>query len=144
MVFWAIRRGNSLIPDMSDSASEMAKLPFGKRLHVEVKQPRNPGRHRLFFALCHRIADAIDVNAEALRDHLTVKAGHYYEVKTRDGMCRYPKSIAWSKMDETAFKEFFDRCVRIIYDDFGIARPDILDAVGDLLEPKEEAHNATR
>lgn len=136
---WVRRKGMSLVPADTDSAEILAKLPFEKALRVEVKVPRNAGRHRLFFALVHRIAKAVDVNPEALRDHLTVEAGHFYEVKTKKGVRRYPKSIAWSRMDETEFRDFFEACVRVIYQDWGIARSDVLDAVSDLLEPKAVA-----
>ena len=129
------RKGMALVATDEVSAGILAALPFGKDLKAEIRAPRNPGRHKLFFVLCHRIAAAIDVTPEALRDHLTVEAGYYYEVKTPSGIRRYPKSIAWSKMDETEFRDFFERCVRVIITDWGIKREDVMDAVADLLEP---------
>ncbi len=132
--FWASRTGDQLIPSDSESWAEFARVPFGKALHVEVKQPRNPGHHRKFFTLVHRMANALGVNSEALRDHLTVRAGHVNIVKTKDGIREYPASIAFAKMDQTEFNQFFNRCVVTIAEDWGLRRPDILDAVRDLID----------
>ncbi len=134
MDFWASRSGNHLIPSDSESWAEFARVPFGKPLHVAVKQPRNSGHHRKFFALVHRMANALGVNPEGLRDHLTVRAGHVNIVKTEDGIREYPASIAFAVMDQTEFNQFFNRCVVAICEDWGIKRPDVLDAVRDLID----------
>ncbi len=80
------------------------------------------------------MASALGVNPEGLRDHLTVRAGHVIVVKTKDGIREYPASIAFANMDQLAFNDFFNRCVVVICDDWGLRRPDVLDAVRDLLE----------
>ncbi len=132
--FWGIRAGNSISPTDAESWSEFCRVPIGKPLHIEVKQPRNSQHHRLFFALVHRMAQALGVNSEALRDHLTVRAGHVNVVKTKDGIREYPASIAFHAMDQLEFNQFFNRCVVAICEDWGMKKPDLLDAVRDLID----------
>lgn len=134
MNFWAQRSGDNLVPADAESWAEFSRVPFGKPLHVEVKQPRNGAHHRLFFALIHRMANALGVNAEALRDHLTVRAGHVNTVKTAGKVLQYPASIAFHKMDQTEFSQFFQQCVTVLCEDWGMKRPDVLDACKDLID----------
>lgn len=137
--FFVRRIGNALAPDGADCASVLAKLPFGKLLRVEVKQPRNSAHHRLYWALCARIGDAVGVDSEDISDVLKSRTGHVRRVKTRRGVEEFPKSISFAAMDQTAFRDFFDKCVHVIYTEFGIARADVLECVKDLLEEKTAA-----
>ena len=135
--FWAIRRGDTLLAADAESAAQFAKIPREKLVHVEVRQPRNGAHHRLYWALVHRIAEGLGCDAEALSDHLKVRAGCVRTVNTREGVKEYPASISFAAMDQTKFSDFFNRCVTIIVEDLGIRRPDVLDQVRDLLEPTE-------
>lgn len=134
MDFWAQRSGDNLIPCDVESAMEFSRVPFGKPLHVEVKQPRNGAHHRLYWALVHRIANSIGCSPEALSSHLKVSTGHVIAVRTKDGVKEYPASISFAAMDQTAFHDFYNRCIEVICTDLGIARPDILDACRDLID----------
>lgn len=132
---WAIRQGTySLSAADPESAAQLAKVPRGTLVHVEVRQPRNIAHHRLFWALVHRIADGIGCDAEALADHLKVRAGHVRTVNTQLGVKEYPASISFAAMDQAKFSDFFNRCVTIIVEDLGIRRPDVLDQVKDLID----------
>lgn len=61
---------------------------------------------------------AVDKSREAFRDWVTMEAGHFTLVQTPDGIRRERKSISWSSMDETAFKELyrdvFAACWRLV------------------------------
>lgn len=138
-VLWLKRVGNALVPDGDDSAAEFAKIPFAKSMRWEGKAPRNTAHHRLYWGLVHRIAAAIGETAETVSDLLKIETGHCTLIHSKKyGEVRLPRSIAFAKMDQSAFSEFFERCVAVIYSQWGIVRSDILDAVGDLLEPKTE------
>lgn len=132
--FWAQRSGEKLVPVDMESASEFSRIPFGKPLHVEVKQPRNGAHHRLYWALVHRIANSIGCNPEALSSHLKVSTGHIIAVRTRDGLKKYPASISFAAMDQTAFRDFYNRCITVICDDLGMRRPDVLETCRDLID----------
>lgn len=137
--FFALREGMTLRPFGAESASVFGKLPLGKMVHVEVKQPRNGAHLRLYWTLCHRIGDALGMEAEDISDVLKIRTGHSREVKTRRGVEVFPKSISFAAMDQEKFKVFFDRCVLVITTEWGIARSDILECVKDLLDEKVAA-----
>lgn len=131
--FWAMRNGNSLRAFGAESDSVLGKLPFNKVVYVEVKQPRNGKHHRLYWTLCQRIADAIGSEAETVSDVLKIRTGHCNNVQTKRGVLQLPKSISFAAMDQTKFSEFFEQCLTVIYGEWGIARPDILEVMKDLL-----------
>ncbi len=135
-VFWAQREGMMLRPFGQESAHALGKIPFNKPLQVEVKQPRNSKHHRLFWTLCARIGDAVGCEHEDIAFILKSRTGHVRHVHTKKGIVEVPMSISFAQMDQLMFKGFFDKCVQIIYTEFGIAAPDVLETVKDLLEEK--------
>jgi hypothetical protein len=137
--FWATRKDDHLVPVPSaENMAEFSKLPYGKEVLVEARQPRNAGHHKLFWVLCTRIGSSIGQPADVVADILKVATGHATTVKLKSlGWQRFPKSISFAKMDQTQFSEFFEACLKVIYTEFGIARPEILEAIGDLLTPQE-------
>lgn len=132
---WLRRVGNALYPDGDESVAEFSKLPFSKPLRCEVKQPRNGGHHRQFWAVCARIANGTGTASENISDVLKIATGHYTSIRSKSyGEIRLPKSIAFHNMDETSFCEFFNRCMTVIFEEWGIDRDafsDILDVPGE-------------
>lgn len=132
--FWAERAAGALRPADGDSMDEFLKLPVGKLFHVEVKQPRNAAHARLYWALCHRIAESMGVTAENVSDVLKIATGHFTTVNTKKyGRVHVPKSISFANLDQTSFREFFERCVLVVYEEWQI-EPEL---VADLLVPQE-------
>lgn len=121
MDLWLKRVGNALYADGDDSACEFSKIPFGKTLRAEIKQPRNPAFHRLYFALCHRIASGIGSDAETISNIFKFATGHVDTIKTKSyGQVEIPKSISFSKMDNGQFSSFFEKCVVVCYEEWKI------------------------
>jgi len=138
-ILWLKRIGNGLWPDAADSNAEFEKLPRDVLLRCEIKQPRNAGRHRLFYAICHRIADAVGTEPENISDLLKIETGHFTLIHSKKyGELRLPKSIAFGNMDDQEHRLFFEKCVAVIYSQWAIEREDVIAAVADLLEPKTE------
>lgn len=135
MESWLIREGMSLRPFGRESAELLSKLPHGKPLFAEVRQPRNGKHHRLFWSLCHRIGESVGSDGDAVAHVLKLRTGHCREIRTKRGVELMPLSISFAKMDQTDFSKFFDKCLDIITSEWGIARPDVLDAIKDLIEP---------
>lgn len=132
---WVRRVGEALWADGNESIAEFAKLPFGKGLRAEIKQPRNPAFHRLYFALCHRIAGGIGSDAETISNVFKFATGHVDTIKTKSyGEVKIPKSISFAKMDGTQFREFFDRCIAVAFSEWGLDA----EAFSDLLDQKTE------
>jgi hypothetical protein len=139
MDLWLQRKGDALLPDSVESAVEFSRLPFGKPLHCEVKQPRSLQHHRLFFALVHRIAGATGVAADIVIQMFKISTGHCDIVRSKTyGELRLPKSISFAKMDQLAFSAFFERCIATAYDEWGID-PAVF---ADLLVPPEHEERA--
>lgn len=131
--FWAQRFGESLRPLGPESAAQLGKLPFQKDLKIAVFQPRHAKRHRLFWLMCERVAAAIGADSGVVADLLKIETGHCVVVKSaRYGIVRIPKSIAFHAMDETQFREFFNRCVVAICENWGSSKPEVLAAMADL------------
>lgn len=136
MKFWAVRHGDALFPEGTELNLEFEKVPRDKPLQVEVSQPRNPAHHRLFWALCARIARGIGQTAEWVERAFKVETGHFdiYKYGGKEHMVL--RSIAFHNMDQIQFKEFFENCVQIMYRVWKIDPA----SVADLLVP-EEKHN---
>lgn len=132
---WLKRVGNVLHGADDESIGELSKLPFNKHLRCEVKQPRNGRFSALYWVLCTRLANGIGSNAETISDVLKYKTGHVTIVRTKsDGELRFPKSIAFHNMDETAFREFFNRCLTVIFEEWRVDR----EAFSGLIDMKGE------
>jgi hypothetical protein len=134
MRFWAVRRGKGLEPYGDESLAEFANLPFDKPLQVDAVQPRNSAHHRLFWALCARVGRGIGKDAEWVERAFKVETGHYdiYRYGGRENLVL--RSIAFGKMDQIAFREFFEKCIEIMYRVWKIDPA----SVADLLVPNED------
>lgn len=130
------RVGNTLIPDGEESVSALAGLQFGKSFMAEVKQPRNPAFHRLYFSICKRIGDGTGHDAEQISTVFKLATGHYDSIRSKSyGELKIPKSISFARMDNTTFREFFDKCIVVAFEQWGVER----ESLADLIDPKTEA-----
>lgn len=133
---WLKRVGVALLPDGDESIAVFSKIPFNKSLYAEVKQPRNGAHHRLFWAVVQRIANGIGKSADEVCDVLKIGTGHCTYVQTKSyGRLALPKSISFAAMDQTAFSEFFEKALVVIFEEWGIDRS----AFQDLIADKREA-----
>ncbi len=129
------RVGNALFADGDESISELLSLPFGKTLKAEIKQSRNVQFHRLYFALCKRIADGVGRDAEEISTVFKFATGHVDQIHSKTyGYIKIPKSISFAKLDETAFREFFNHCVQVALTEWGIEP----ESLADLIDPKTD------
>ena len=101
--------GYVLLPVMDD----LEDLPSGECV-ADIKKNRNPGNHRRFFAFIKQtfaMQDDFD-SIEVWRKYITMKAGFFDEVVTAEGKVLYwPQSISWDKLDETEFRQLFDKVI---------------------------------
>lgn len=133
MKFFAIRKGDALWPADDESVAEFAKLPQDKPLQVEAKQPRNIKHHRLYWKLCARIGHGIGRDAEYIDRAFKIETGHV-DVFSYGGKAHLvPRSISFDKMDQLAFSQFFESCVQVAYNVWGVDPA----SVADLLVKEE-------
>lgn len=136
--FWVERTNGGLSPRTAEDAAVMSQLPFGKPIQITAKTPRNSRFNALYWILCTRIGNAIGQDKETISDMLKIGTGHATIVKSKTyGVLRLPKSIAFAKMSEEDFRQFFERCAFVISAEWAIEKPEVYAAVSDLLLPEE-------
>lgn len=103
------------------------KLAVGEVIEATVKHARRQKHNRLFFALLTKIAKATGrwPNSKALLFSLKIELGHCDLVQRLDGTTApHPRSISFSALDQSAFREFFDGSIRVLEEH---VLPDIAD-----------------
>lgn len=114
MKVFMVRTMNGLLPDDERATEALRGIKIGQTVAVEVTRPRNIQHHRLYWAMCSKIANAIDAEPENISDVLKLRTGHFVVVQTKTGPVHLPRSISFAKMDQPAFREFFERCCKVI------------------------------
>lgn len=116
MIIFMKKHLGSLIPMGERGAAELAKIKLDTQVRVEIKRPRNIGHHRKFWALMHEVAENQEhyPDAEAVAAVVKVETGHCDWVKTKHGMVGIPRSIAFHRLDQAAFEQFYDAAVKFI------------------------------
>lgn len=110
---------NSLRPADRMAQDALAKIKAGDMVTVEVRKPRCLSHHRLYWALMQLVADNMDgdFSPEVVSDVIKVRTGHVTVVRTKKGEVFVPKSISFSSMDQVAFRDFFDRALKVVVTD---------------------------
>lgn len=111
--------GGMLIGSSSADQETLDKLPANVDLRIDAKAPRDGGYHRFYWALLGKIQqnlpESVNLDLEALHSVVKMGAGCTYPVRLPDGtFYELPRSISFSKMDETEFREFMDRAIAFI------------------------------
>ena len=103
---------------------EKRKLRLGQDYEVEVKNPRNVGFHRKFFALLNigHENTQLDMPMDAYRRYITIKAGYYNAYQTPKGLFYDAKSISFASMSQDEFEEVFSRVLDKIIEDIGATK----------------------
>lgn len=115
-----IKLQNALFPADSLSEERIASIKDGTAVKATITIPRNIKFHRLFFALLDVVYNGQSDPKqfpciEALLYSLKRAMGYVVEFKGTSGAIEYlPCSIAFDKMDEVSFREFFDSAVDLI------------------------------
>ena len=99
--------------------AEMPHVKIGAVVKVKISQPRNAKHHRKFYALMNLVFQNQETY-ETLDDlvyAIKIATFHCKGYLKADGSTFYvPRSIAFHKMDQTQFNEFYDRVLRLICD----------------------------
>lgn len=106
-----------LVPADEAASAALAKIKLGADVQVEIKRPRNIKHHRKFFALMQLVYQNQEhyASLEHLVAALKTAVGHCDLVPGKTGvLVALPKSIAFHSMDQSAFDEFYDKCIDII------------------------------
>ncbi len=108
------KAGSALIPYDAVGMDEFDLIHDGAQVKVKITQPRNLAHYRMWSALLKATFDALDYfrTLDEPHDAIKLAIGHSEERRTISGETYFmPRSIAFSKMDNLAFRAFFDRAV---------------------------------
>lgn len=129
---WVKRVGNALYGDGDEALAAMELLPFDKPLQADLRQPRNSKFSKLYWVICQRIGVGIGKDRQWVSDAFKVETG-FCQVFNYGGKPHLVlKSTA--NLDEVAFKAYFESCVQIAYDRWGVDPA----SIADILEPGRE------
>jgi len=103
------------------------KLKIGQDYEVEIKNPRNLGFHKKFFALLNigQENTQLDMPFDAYRRYITIKAGYYNAYQTPKGLYYDAKSISFASMTQEEFEDVYSRVLDKIIEDIGADKKDI-------------------
>lgn len=127
MKLYLVNTLTGLVPYTDDDYEAKCKLKIGSVYETTVKEVRNVKFHRLFFALLNcaweYLSEPLQLklgNKEHFRETLLVATGHtttFYDIERQEWLER-AKSIAFDKMDESEFSDFYERAKDVIYNYF--------------------------
>lgn len=117
-----------LKPMYDDDYDNKKKLKIGETYRASIKLARNIDFHRKYFSLIKTAWEYQNENTqkffygsmEAFRKTVEVAAGHsekVYSIAHKEWI-DVPKSIAFSKMDEIAFRELYERVKDVLFQVF--------------------------
>lgn len=123
----------TLKPAFDSDYDNFKKIPLNEPISFKWTKQRNPAFHKKFFALVNMVYQNQEHynNSEKMRNDLTVEAGYYTdETNYLTGeISRKPKSIAFDKMDDLEFSEFYNRFIDAIINWLKWERDDILENI---------------
>ena len=128
MKLLVINTPRGLVPLGDDDYEQKRKLKLGETYSVEVKVVRNVDFHRKYFALIAYAWEFMNEqeterfkDKENFRKYLEIAAGHcdvIFHPRLQE-FVEIPKSIAFAKMDNTAFSDLYGRVKDVIFSIIG-------------------------
>jgi hypothetical protein len=109
------RAVNGVLHPASEADAEIAAgIPPDKPVKVRVTvHPRSSPHHRWFFGLVGLVAEHAEITTDQALFVIKLGIGHTVPVLNpgTGEILHYPRSVAWHKMDQTAFADFAQRAV---------------------------------
>ena len=122
MKIFIFKTGSKLVPSTSEDKDKIAKLPAGEPFQIKYVEIRNIRHHRKYFQFIKTVFENLPEkydnhwpDVETFRRSMQMYAGYYDETISLKGETHLqPKSIAFDKLDETAFSELHSKVKNII------------------------------
>jgi hypothetical protein len=118
---------SGLIPNYPSDFDNKRKLKLGQTYEADIKNPRNIGFHRKFFALLNigHENTKLDMPFETYRKYMTTKAGFFTAYQTPKGIYYDPDSISFASMNQDEFEDVYSRVLDKIIEDIGSTKDEI-------------------
>ena len=118
---------HGLIPLYPSDYNEKRKLKLGQDYECDVRNPRNVGFHRKFFALLNVGHENTQLNMpfDTYRKYMIIKAGYFDAYETPKGLFYDARSISFASMEEDEFEELYSRVLDKIIGDIGLTSQEI-------------------
>ena len=122
MKIFVYKKSGNLTPCTQDDKDKIAKMPSGEPFQIKYVEIRNVKHHRLYFQFINKVyqnlPEKFDKNwpdVDSFRRAMQTYAGYYVETISLKGETHLqPKSIAFDKLDETAFSELHSKVRNVI------------------------------
>ncbi len=124
-----------LVPLYDSDFEEKKKLKLDKIYKCDFTLPRNVDFHAKYFALINfgNKHTRLELPSDAYRHYIQMKAGFVNIVETPKGLMYLPKSISFSAMAQDEFEEVYERVLRLITEDIGATKEDVIQALVDFM-----------
>jgi len=111
LIFRRDLRGFVATDDASEAALKSVKM--GECVEIKLKKSRSLPMHRLFWKLMQTVYENQDHyrSPDDVCTAFKFAVGHVDSLKTARGVIQVPRSISFAKMDQVAFREFFDKAL---------------------------------
>ena len=123
-----VNTATGFVPETDEDHEQKRKLKIGATYEAVFREVRNPKFHRLFFALLNcswsYLTEAqqefFKNNVEKFRETLLIATGYtetFYDIR-RAAWLEKPRSMAFDKMSESDFSDFYERAKDVIFNYF--------------------------
>jgi hypothetical protein len=130
----------TLVADDARALDALAGVSQGGECLADVKVPRNPKQHRLFWALVELVGTQRDTTKEATKDWLMLELQYFDLLHYPNGvMAVKPKSISYESMPQAQFREMFRAAVPVVCAELGNAPEEIQMQLQEMLDPGSTA-----
>lgn len=125
-VYAFIRKGGALVPEMEYDARALEGISQGQRVRIEVKEFRNLGRLRAYWAMLHEVVQSTEcaASAEQLHEAMKLELGIVELVKVGHLTVAIPGSIAFDKMTEPEMVDWFRIAEKWLAEKYNYVRED--------------------
>lgn len=116
------KRGRGLFPSDEEGARGLLKMGDGECVLVSVIRPRCAAWHRKYFAICQSIGENQDPprDKDSIDHELRIRAGHFDVLLVEGHEIRTPKRIAFDKMTQAQWEDYWQRVEAAICERFGV------------------------
>ena len=144
MEVWLIRKMDHLVPANAQSMDALRKLKQGEWLRTNITRPRNVKHLRKYFALLDAVFphQTMWPTFKKFRAKFEEALGHgEYHTNGRGERYFENESIAFDKMDQAEFDEFYAKAVELILTRIlpNVGRADLEREVMDIMEGRRAA-----